>query len=73
VAQLGLLRLNKVFYPECGDNVDCGISLGISKENHKIVRPILDHVFGDGSTDGRLGLEGNQWKYVQERCDARAC
>jgi hypothetical protein len=59
--ELGLLRLNTEFYPECKDEEYCGISLGITAETHKKVRPVLDHIFGDGSTDGRLDTTGNKW------------
>jgi hypothetical protein len=58
--ELGLLRLNQYFYPECKDEAYCGIALGVSQADHKIVRPVLDEIFGDGQ-DGVIGLAGYKW------------
>jgi len=62
---LGLLRLNRIFWPECatrdpltGNAIgtgselggsECGIGLGVDKASHQFVRPILDDVFGTPS------------------------
>ncbi len=65
--ELGLLRLNQAFYPECEGGDNCGIALGVSQADHKIVRPILDEIFGTeefqpGSRDlGSLTYAGNKW------------
>ncbi|GMI14184.1 hypothetical protein TrVE_jg9327 [Triparma verrucosa] len=71
--ELGLLRLNQAFYPECKDEPEyCGIALGVPQADHKKVRPVLDHVFGtEGFTDGTIGLVGNKWTRDEMRASAR--
>jgi len=60
--ELGLLRLNNIFWPECADTdpltgdpiataselggSECGIGLGVDKVSHAFVRPVLDELFG---------------------------
>lgn len=58
--ELGLLRLNTAFYPECEGEEYCGIALGATQADHKFVRPVLDEVFGDGQ-DGVMGTSGHKW------------
>lgn len=64
-SQLGLLRLNTAFYPECKDEDYCGIALGVTREDHEKVRPVLDEVFGESDTYNDAvnppGLEGFKW------------
>ncbi|GMI18662.1 hypothetical protein TrLO_g4563 [Triparma laevis f. longispina] len=70
--ELGLLRLNTAFYPECEGETYCGIALGVTQEDHKKVRPVLDHVFGsEGVVDGSIGLMGNKWTRDEMRASAR--
>jgi hypothetical protein len=60
--ELGLLRLNNIFWPECATHdplsgapiatgsamggSECGIGLGVDKASHAFFRPLLDSVFG---------------------------
>ena len=69
--ELGLLRLNRAFYPECEGKEGCGISLGVTQADHKKVRPVLDEVFGTGQTDGSIGLFGNKWSRDTIRAHAK--
>ncbi|GMH46403.1 hypothetical protein TrRE_jg6628 [Triparma retinervis] len=63
--ELGLLRLNTAFYPECKDEAYCGIALGVTREDHEKVRPVLDEVFGESDTFNDAvnppGLDGFKW------------
>ena len=52
---LGLLRLNDLTF-ESGvwSNNYSGLVLGISQEDHDLIRPFLDYLFGDDNQQGAI-------------------
>ncbi|GMI32150.1 hypothetical protein TeGR_g7866 [Tetraparma gracilis] len=74
--ELGLLRLNTYFYPECEGEAYCGIGLGVTQADHKLVRPVLDEIFGsvdgegDAQLDGQITLGGKRWSRTTMRQSA---
>jgi hypothetical protein len=64
---LGLLRLGSPTFQWCSDPDAydyCGVVNGMSAEDHEIIRPLLDELFGDGDSPGSAGTFtsiGNRW------------
>jgi len=79
--ELGLARLNTYFYPECKKDhprarpfnfTYCGIALGYSRDDHKLVRPSLDKAYGSGRPNGVMSEVGNKWTRESLLEDARS-
>jgi len=69
---LGLLRLNDlIFNKDVWSDDYAGIFLGISKEDHDIIRPVVDYLFGDAvmrtmempeTPESPFSGDGNTWR-----------
>eukprot|EP00542_Grammatophora_oceanica_P010718 CAMPEP_0194043408 /NCGR_PEP_ID=MMETSP0009_2-20130614/15044_1 /TAXON_ID=210454 /ORGANISM="Grammatophora oceanica, Strain CCMP 410" /LENGTH=723 /DNA_ID=CAMNT_0038687601 /DNA_START=102 /DNA_END=2273 /DNA_ORIENTATION=- len=62
--ELGFFRFNTRLYEYCQDDPDyCGIFLGAPRDQHQLIRPILDDVFG---SDGSLLPSEGDFEYIVE-------
>jgi hypothetical protein len=63
----GLFRLGSSTFQWCSDPDAydfCSVVIGLTAEDHEIIRPLLDKLFGDGVSPGSVGTftsTGNRW------------
>jgi hypothetical protein len=62
---LGLFRLGYPTFQWCSDSEAydyCGVIIGLTAEDHELIRPLLDELFGDGVSPGSTFTStGNRW------------
>lgn len=65
--ELGKNRLNsKTFQEGLWTDGYVGNSLGVPNEDHSVIRPVLDYLFGDGGAFGDIFADsGNRWSYSE--------